>query len=121
MATINFTYTDNTPEGDGAEVTEALPARWEICHVCEGDGKHSRDIGAITESERQNDWTPEEFDGYLAGAYDKTCDDCKGTGKALALDLNAITDPATLKDVKRQLRQTRRFAQERAHEIAMGY
>ena len=32
-----------------------------------------------------------------------------------------ITDPATLKDVKRQLRQTRRFAQERAHEIAMGY
>ena len=126
MATIEFTYTDHSESTEGSEtdesgeVTEALPARWEICHICEGDGKHSRHMGAITESDRAQ-WSEEEIQGYFAGAYDIKCDDCKGMGKTLVLNVEAISDPDTKRDVKRQLRESRKLAKEQAHEIAMGY
>ena len=57
--------------------------KWEICCNCEGHGKHSKHLGVIT-SEDLQDWSSEEFDDYLNGAYDVPCSVCKGTGKVLA-------------------------------------
>lgn len=56
-------------------------SQWMICPDCEGNGKHSKHIGAITEEDRDRDWSYDEFDDYMAGAYDKACDMCKGSGK----------------------------------------
>ncbi len=57
--------------------------KWEICSNCEGNGKHSRHLGLITSSEREQDWSDEEFDDYMNGGYDVTCSVCRGTGKVL--------------------------------------
>lgn len=54
--------------------------RWIICPTCEGEGKHSRHLGAFTSSE----WGQEDDDfkeRYLSGDYDRPCDRCKGTAK----------------------------------------
>jgi RecJ-like exonuclease len=55
----------------------------EICANCEGHGKHSKAIGVIT-SEDRLEWSDEEFDAYLGGAYDRLCEVCKGFGKVSA-------------------------------------
>jgi hypothetical protein len=57
--------------------------RWIICSTCEGEGKHSRHLGAFTGSE----WAEldeETQDRYMHGAYDRACERCDGSGKILA-------------------------------------
>ena len=55
-------------------------SKWKICPECEGEGKHSQHLGIIT-SERQEEWSEEEFDNYMSGGFDKRCFTCKGSGK----------------------------------------
>jgi hypothetical protein len=76
-------------DGDSAEIE--LPACWEICDTCDGEGKHSHDFGAITSTEWAEDWSPEEQDEYMHGAYDRKCERCHGTGKVLVVDRAACT------------------------------
>ena len=57
--------------------------KWEICCNCDGNGKHSKHLGVITSSDRE-EWDDEEFDQYMEGAYDTPCSVCRGTGKVLA-------------------------------------
>lgn len=75
-----------TAEGD--EERE-LPTRWEICECCRGEGKSSRYLGAITQSDREpgGSWDdPEDFAEYMRGGYDRTCDECDGSGKVRVVD-----------------------------------
>jgi DnaJ-class molecular chaperone len=48
-----------------------------ICPTCQGDGSHAQHLGEI----RRDDWSDEEFDDYMAGGYDQTCETCQGSGK----------------------------------------
>jgi hypothetical protein len=63
-----------------------LPMKWTICPTCRGNGAHSLALGAITEEDRERDWSPEMEEDYFAGGYDRTCDPCEGTGKVEVVD-----------------------------------
>lgn len=59
-----------------------LPAKWEICDTCNGDGGSSAYLGAFTGDE----WAEMDYDWkeqYIKGSFDRNCDDCRGTGKVL--------------------------------------
>lgn len=51
--------------------------KWMICATCDGEGKHSRALGVVN----QDDFSPDEWDGYMAGGYDSPCAPCGGEGK----------------------------------------
>lgn len=68
------------------EVEHELPGKYEICSACSGHGASSAYLGAITSEERERDWDPEEFEQYMEGAYDKTCEECNGSGKVVVVD-----------------------------------
>ncbi len=81
MSTKEITIVND--EGD--EYTVNAPTKWEICYECQGEGKNSNHMGDWTGSE----WAEEDFDfqcDYMSGAYDKTCQCCKGSGKLLVVD-----------------------------------
>lgn len=58
---------------------------WQICNNCDGNGKHSKRLGIITSSTRE-EWTDEEFNHYMKGGFDVTCEVCDGNGKVEAED-----------------------------------
>jgi hypothetical protein len=76
---------DGDLRADGEDGDDDEPRRdssaWMICPTCNGDGKHSRALGAYSMEEFQNQFDPDEQAAYFAGAYDSTCDPCKGSGK----------------------------------------
>lgn len=87
MAKPITTYYDENDE----PVT--LPTVWAICSTCRGDGHHSRHLGAFSGEEFDEAFgTPEEKEDYFAGVYDKTCEDCGGTGKVQIVDRDRLTD-----------------------------
>ena len=96
MARMKWTeereYQAEDGEWEVEEIHHELPARWEICNHCSGDGSHSRHIGAITYEDRQRDWSDDEFDFYMRGGYDKQCEECKGSGKVLVPDFDRWPD-----------------------------
>jgi hypothetical protein len=71
------------------ECTVHLPARWEICNHCRGTGKSSAYLGAFTREDMEEEG-PEFMEDYMAGHYDRPCDDCEGLGRVLVLDREAI-------------------------------
>ncbi len=77
-------------EATGDEISHDLPAKWEICGTCQGEGRHSLALGAITEEDRDQYWSEDEWDDYRAGGYDSQCDTCKGSGKVLEVDVPAL-------------------------------
>jgi hypothetical protein len=108
---MDITYFDD----DENEVT--LPSCWEICDHCRGEGRSSAYLGAFTRDELDDD--PEFFEDYRAGRYDRTCEECGGSGKVKVVDRESA-DPAALEAYdaqQRELAETR--AIERA-ERAMG-
>jgi hypothetical protein len=82
MTTIGWEYVD----ANGDEVFVEIPAHWEICGTCHGEGHHCRHLGAITEEDREQGWSYDEWEDYRAGLYDRECGDCRGTGKVKAVD-----------------------------------
>ena|SRR3982751_5958519 len=70
-----------------------LPMKWAICETCSGNGRHSLAIDGhgITQEERDRDWDDESWADYLQGKYDKTCNDCSGTGKVKIVDEDRLT------------------------------
>jgi DnaJ-class molecular chaperone len=107
---------------EGEEVTDELPTRWAICSACEGEGKSSAYLGAITQEDRERDWSPEEFEGYMNGDYDKTCEACQGTGKVREVD-EAVLPKALLAEWCQAEDEARRerFAEEALYRAEMGY
>ena len=70
---------------DGDE--RALPYKWVICPDCDGHGKSSAYLGAFTGSQMRED--PDFAEEYFAGAYDRACDGCTGSGKVPVVDARA--------------------------------
>ena len=85
-----YGYTDD----EGCEVE--VPAKYYICDVCDGHGKHSHavDGNGITSSEWA-EWDCEEQETYMRGGYDRECEACKGTGKVIDVDWDALTPEET--------------------------
>lgn len=75
------------------ETEHTLPACWEICDRCKGEGRHTNpsiDGNGITEDEWNGpDWDDESREMYLSGGYDVTCEaGCSG-GRVLVPDEEA--------------------------------
>jgi len=81
MNTIKCEHYDH--EADDV-VTTSLPARWEICGECDGDGKSSAYLGDFSMDDLNED--PDFAEEYFAGRYDRACPCCKGAGKVLVVD-----------------------------------
>ncbi len=97
-----------TPNGRDTPVN--LPTKYVICSTCSGEGKSSAHLGCITQEEQ--DWHPDEFEGYLRGDYDKPCLVCDGSGKEVIIDRQACRSPqerAGLRAHDRQMADDRHF------------
>jgi len=69
-------------ESVGDSVVHTLPAQWVICDSCKGEGGTSKHLGAFSRDdidELGDEW----LEDYVAGAFDRPCEDCKGSGKVL--------------------------------------
>lgn len=73
---------------DGSEIE--LPTVWRICPRCDGHGKSSAYLGAYTRSE-MDEAGPDFHDAYMAGEYDRACENCDGTGKVQVVDHSKIS------------------------------
>jgi hypothetical protein len=79
---MEFTYENDA----GEEVEVDLPTREMSCPTCFGKGRHSLALGAITEEDRERDWSPDEWESYTGGGYDQLCDTCDGNGRVEVVD-----------------------------------
>lgn len=82
MRKIRWEYEND----DGECQMVDIPAKWEICCECSGEGKSSAYLGAITQEDRDLHWSHDEFEDYMNGGYDRTCESCGGSGKVLVPD-----------------------------------
>lgn len=86
MTSINVTLYSNRSDKE-RHVT--LPALWCICHQCEGEGQSSAYLGAFTCTDMR-DMDDDFREDYFAGAYDRPCETCKGSGKLQVVDRTKI-------------------------------
>lgn len=109
------------------EVEFVLPGKYHVCPACEGKGTlmHPSLRGvAITEEDRDRDWSPDEWEQYISGGYDVTCTTCDGKRVVLVPDRAACKSPddiATLKryDIDRENDRRERIAD--ANALKYGY
>ena len=107
-----------TEDNDGAEITLALPAVWQICGFCEGDGKSCAYLGSYT-WEEMHEQGEEFIEDYFSGAYDRQCSECSGSGKIRVID-RETANPEDLTLYDRDMDERYAAAAEQAAEIAMG-
>lgn len=78
-------------EIESGEGTFKLPARYEVCPVCQGHGK--------TDPKAWSNGVPQEFfaededfaEDYFSGKYDVCCSECNGQRLIIVADENAMT------------------------------
>lgn len=102
------------------DIEEDLPTKWDVCPVCDGDGKHvnpSIDAGGI--SQEQFDDDPDFAEQYRSGHYDQTCTHCEGRTTVQVVDWDAL-DPAMRKAYEAQLEEERHDREQQLSEIRMG-
>lgn len=68
-----------------------VPAHWEICSCCNGEGKSSAYLGAYSREEFDREFDYEEQERYFAGEYDRPCEECRGSGKVLEVNYDQLT------------------------------
>lgn len=87
-------------DGDGVE--HELTTRYEVCPSCQGRGTSCAYLGSWTASEwaREDDEFKED---YLAGLYDRACEECGGL-RVIAVADEDRNDPKILKQY-RELQQ----------------
>lgn len=118
-AKIEFTeYRD-----DGDEIVHELPAKFEVCPRCRGEGSHvnpSIDGHGITGEEWNGpDWDDDSREMYMSGGYDVPCHRCGGKRVIAVLDRD-VADPDILKAYDDQERELRELEAEEAAERRMG-
>ncbi len=71
--------------------TLSLPAKYEICDRCRGEGKHVNpaiDEHGISPDEFRDD--PDFEEGYFSGRYDVRCEEGCDDGKLLIVDYDRL-------------------------------
>jgi hypothetical protein len=82
MRHIEFTRVGD----DGEETVVRLPAEWQICPNCYGEGTHvNRNIDGNGISPEEFAEDPDFAEAYFSGVYDVGCEECKREGKILAV------------------------------------
>jgi hypothetical protein len=83
-------------EETGEMVEHQLPAKFEVCSRCEGNGKHMNpniDGNGISPEQFRDD--PDFEESYFRGDYDVSCEECEGERVVAVVD-EANCDPAIL-------------------------
>lgn len=83
MATITF----ETLDDETREIEVELPAKFEVCSRCDGEGKHTNpaiDGNGISQEEFDQD--PDFEEAYREGRYDVACERCGGKRVELVVD-----------------------------------
>ncbi len=93
-----------------------LPAKYEVCWRCEGEGKHVNpaiDGNGLTASDIQElEYDDPEFlDNYMGGMYDVACHECKGQRVVLVVDEDQCTPE--------ELEEYRAYEQDKYEAAAM--
>jgi hypothetical protein len=121
MATIKFEMYD---EAEGTEIEVELPAKWDVCSRCDGEGKHvnpSIDSHGISREEFDED--PDFEEAYFRGDYDVRCEECKGRTTVLVVDEQACKAQGfevELEAYFKHLREMDAVEREMAAERRMG-
>ena len=109
-----------TEDEDGNEVRIELPTHWEVCPVCDGEGKHvnpSIDCGGISGDQFDDD--PEFWESYQAGVFDVVCYHCEGLRVVRAVDWDRLTDEQR-RLLEEQEQADAEYEAERRAEFIMG-
>ena len=100
MPKIKFTYVNE----EGYEEEAELPAYYEVCSRCRGEGVHDNpNFNGFTSEDFDDD--PDFLDDYKHGVYDVVCTVCKGKRIVPVVD-ERKANPRLLKiynDVQQQL------------------
>lgn len=87
MATITFETFDHEA---GTQIEVELPAKFEVCSRCDGEGKHTNPaIDGNGISREQFDEDPDFEEAYRSGRYDVQCERCAGKRVELVVDAAA--------------------------------
>lgn len=89
---MSLTKTIQYYDDEGEEITVKLPAHYEACSRCGGEGKHTNpsiDGNGLSESDFDAD--PDFKEAYFAGAYDMTCTVCKGLRVEAVVDVDSLS------------------------------
>jgi hypothetical protein len=120
MATITFT----TLDAETCEIEVELPAKFEVCTRCDGEGKHTNpaiDGNGIGQEEFDQD--PDFEEAYRSGRYDITCERCGGKRVELVVDAPECKRQGLekqLKDYYEYRREMRAMDREIESERRMG-
>lgn len=83
---LNSNFPIKEDETDFPMVVAQVPGKWDICGCCGGNGAHCHNIdGNGLPNDMAED--PEFMEDYMNGVYDKTCEECGGTGKVVIPNL----------------------------------
>lgn len=112
---VNETLEFTLITGDRSETVQ-VPAKYSVCHSCEGTGRRLTPSlrGAITEEDRQ-EWDEDAWAEYLKGGhgiYGVECETCAGKRVVLVMDEERIDKKLSA----RIHREVRRRAREREED-----
>lgn len=109
-----ITFTQITD--DGTEIDHKLPAKFEVCSRCDGNGTHTNPaIDGNGLSVEDFDADPDFAEDYMNGRYDVTCETCKGLRVVPVVDEERC-DKALLEAYYNQQEDNARFEAECAAE-----
>jgi hypothetical protein len=102
---------------DGEEVEVDFPAKFEVCGTCQGRGSHvNPNIDRNGISSEDFDADPDFRESYMSGAYDQTCNECKGLRVVPAIDREALDAEQQADLAIWEQQQADRYADEEADE-----
>lgn len=119
--TAHSRYREKIEVEDEDGVTHDLPIIWVVCPTCNGNGKYvnpSIDSHGISSEEWVNEWSDDEREMYMSGAYDVTCEECRGRTTILEVDEERCSkdllelyreQQKDLADMRREMYNAQRF------------
>lgn len=113
---ITFEYEDD----EGEMIAVELPAKFEVCPLCNGKGSHvnpSIDAHGLTSEDFDND--PNFREDYFSGVYDQDCNECHS--KRVVPVPSDLSNKEDLVRFEKLLQDEAQYRREIAYEMKMGY